>query len=155
MPFWRRRKRPIDRKKVPKSLSAKERTKILESLDRMAEKHGIDRHEFLNCIEKAWKQETSSCNHIDITCRERTGYSSIFLFTSRSEVVAQFPVPTAILRSIHWFLVLGKTETISSLAGCSTLLGILLNFQIDRSSLVTSSLPELGTLRWSISLNSI
>ena len=93
MPSWRRRK------KVPKSLSAKERTKILESLDRMAEKHGIDHDEFLDCIAKAWKQEKSYCNHIHITCREKTEDSAIFLFTTGSEIVAQFPVPTAILRA--------------------------------------------------------
>jgi len=78
--------------------SASKRQKILKYLAIIAVKHNVDAYELLNCIGEAWSQEESKCEQVTVRCRERTEDSAIFLFTTRHEVLAQFPIPTEILQ---------------------------------------------------------
>jgi len=91
--FWRgRRERASGKESVSK------RRKILEYLATIAVKQGLDASEFFNCIVKAWSQEKSECKQVSVRCRGRTEESAIFLFSVDHEVLAQFPIPTRILR---------------------------------------------------------
>ncbi len=77
-------------------LSYKDRMTLMY-LARIAVKSEVDSSEFHRCVVEAWNQEESKCEQLSIRCREKTGDSAIFLFTTGSDVVAQFPIPTTIL----------------------------------------------------------
>jgi hypothetical protein len=72
--------------------------RILETLAGIAVLHKVDASEFFNRIVEAWINDGSECKQLAIKCRVRTKNSAIFLFTTGREVVAQFPIPIAILQ---------------------------------------------------------
>jgi len=72
--------------------------RILEYLARMAMMHKVDSSGFFDCIVEAWNHKESGCKQLVIRCRKKTKDSAIFLFTNVQKVVAQFSIPTTILR---------------------------------------------------------
>ena len=94
--IWRDRGRP------PNSMFSYKDRRILESLAGIAMQHKVDSKEFFNRIVEAWNREGSECGQLAIKCRKRMRKSAIFLFTTGRKcarnVVAQFPISTAILR---------------------------------------------------------
>lgn len=95
--IWRGRGRPPNR--MP---SYKDR-RILESLAGIAMLHEVDSNEFFDCIVEAWNHDGSEwCGQLAVKCRMRRRNSAVFLFTKgrnrAREVLAQFPIPLAILR---------------------------------------------------------
>ena len=75
--------------------------KALEYLARIALKYKIDSSEFFNQIVEAWDHEESERQQMTVECRKKTEDLAIFLFTRSQEVVAQFPIPTGILRGTN------------------------------------------------------
>ena len=63
----------------------------------LAGKFKIPFKRLLSSIVKAWNTEKSSCMDLEIECRSETKDSAIFLLTSNSEVIAQFPLSTIVL----------------------------------------------------------
>jgi len=94
--IWRSRGRPLN------SMHSYKDRRILESLAEIAIQHKVNSNEFFNRIVEAWNHEGSKCGQLAVKCRKRMRNSAIFLFAKvrkRSlEVVAQFPIPTTILR---------------------------------------------------------
>jgi replication factor A1 len=76
--------------------------RILESLAWIAILHRVDSNEFFDRVVEAWNHGGSECGQLTLECRKRMRNSAIFLFTKgpkrAREVVAQFPIPIAILR---------------------------------------------------------
>lgn len=94
--IWRSRGRP--RGGV---FSYKDR-KILENLATIATVHKVESNELFDHIKKAWERGSSKCGDLSVECRKRNENSGTFLFTKGRKcprnVVAQFPISTAILR---------------------------------------------------------
>jgi replication factor A1 len=57
----------------------------------------IDPTDFFNSVLDAWQHGDSRCNTLSITCRSKTEDSAVFLFARNEKIVAQFPIPRAIL----------------------------------------------------------
>lgn len=70
----------------------------MEYLALMAIRQNLDPSEFFNCIREAWNRGRSKCEALMIACLERRDDSAVFLFTLGSDVVAQFPIGTDILK---------------------------------------------------------
>ena len=90
--IWRGRGR------VPGTIHSYKERRILEQLARIAVKHKVDSNKFFEGIKKAWNHEEARCKPLVITCREKLKESASFLFTIKEDVIAQFPVTTAILQ---------------------------------------------------------
>jgi len=94
--IWRGRGRPPNRMFSCKDI------RILESLAGIAMQYKVDSSEFFNRIVEAWNHDRSECGQLAVKCRKRMRNSAIFLFTTGQKlarnVVAQFPISTAILR---------------------------------------------------------
>jgi replication factor A1 len=90
--IWRGSGRPL------KGMYSYKDGRVLENLARIAALHKVDASEFFDRIVEAWNHEGSECEQVIIRCRKRTKNSAIFLFTTRREVVAQFPISITILR---------------------------------------------------------
>jgi len=86
------------RSKSPNSRHSYKNERLLESLAGIAVKYRIDSSEFFNCILEAWNNKEAECKQLVIKCRKRTKNSALFLFTNGRKVVAQFPIPPAILQ---------------------------------------------------------
>lgn len=86
------------RGRLPKSMHSHKDEKILEYLAMIVVKYKIDPDEFFSCIVKAWNKGETGCNQVKVICRKRMRDSAIFLFTADSEVLAQFPISTRILK---------------------------------------------------------
>ena len=61
-------------------------------------RHKVNANDFFTGVVKAWDRGESDCGHIHITCREKKNDSSVFLFEKGSDVLAQIPISTDILR---------------------------------------------------------
>ena len=70
----------------------------MEYLALMAIRQNLDPNEFFNCILEAWDRGRSKCEAVMIACLERREDSAVFLFTLGSDVLAQFPIGTEILK---------------------------------------------------------
>lgn len=70
----------------------------MEYLALMAIRQNLDPSEFFSCILEAWNRGRSKCEAVMIACLERREDSAVFLFTLGSDVVAQFPIGTEILK---------------------------------------------------------
>jgi len=94
--IWRGRGRPRN------SMYTYKDQRILENLAEIAILHRVDSNEFFNRIVEAWNHDGSKCGKLAVKCRKRMRNSAIFLFSKvrkrSQEVVAQFPIPTTILR---------------------------------------------------------
>jgi len=75
-------------------------TRLLEYLTKVSVKHRIDPNKLFNKIVDAWKNRRSKCKQLTIQCREKMRDSAIFLITTDSKVVAQFPVPEHLLKEV-------------------------------------------------------
>ena len=73
-------------------------TRLLEYLTKISVKHRIDPNKLFNKIVDAWKNRRSKCKQLTIQCREKMRDRAIFLITTDSKVVAQFPVPEHLLK---------------------------------------------------------
>jgi len=71
--------------------------RLLEYLDRISAKHGIDLGKFFSSFQDALQHEEAKCGKLSIECRAKTRNHAIFLITDTKKVVAQFPIPTHIL----------------------------------------------------------
>jgi len=60
--------------------------------------HNVDPSKLFDSIVEAWNRGRSKCKRLKIACREKRKGSAVFLFTLGSDVVAQFPIPTEILK---------------------------------------------------------
>jgi len=72
--------------------------RLIEYLTRISVKHRIDPNRLFNKIVDAWKNRKSKCGRLTIQCREKMRDRAIFLITTDSKVIAQFPTPKRILR---------------------------------------------------------
>jgi len=72
--------------------------RLINYLTRISVKHGIDPNKLFNKIVDAWKKRRSKCRQLTIQCREKLRDRAIFLITTDSQVVAQFPISKCILR---------------------------------------------------------
>ena len=90
--IWRGSGRPL------KGMYSYKDGRVLENLARIAVLHKVDASEFFDRIVEAWNHEGSACEQVIIRCRKRTKNSAIFLFTTRREVVAQFPISITLLQ---------------------------------------------------------
>jgi len=70
----------------------------MEYLALIAIKHSLDPGNFFNRIVEAWNLGRSKCERLKIVCREKGKDSAVFLFTLGSDVLAQFPIGTEILK---------------------------------------------------------
>ena len=70
----------------------------MEYLALIAIRQNLDPSKFFNCILEAWNRGRSKCEAVMIACLERREDSAVFLFTLGSDVVAQFPIGTEILK---------------------------------------------------------
>jgi replication factor A1 len=70
--------------------------RALEYLAILAVKYGVDPGKFLDCIREAYEKKESEGSKLNVWCRRKTGDSGAFLFTTGSDVVAQFSMSTAI-----------------------------------------------------------
>ena len=61
--------------------------------------HNVDPTKLFDSIVEAWNRGRSKCKRLKIACREKRKDSAVFLFTLGSDVVAQFPIPTEILKA--------------------------------------------------------
>ena len=61
--------------------------------------HNVDPSKLFDSIVVAWNRGRSKCKRLKIACREKRKDSAVFLFTLGSDVVAQFPIPTEILKA--------------------------------------------------------
>jgi len=95
--FWS----PSSRGRRPSSVHSYKDGKALEYLAKIALKYKIDSSEFFNQIVEAWDHEESERKQMTVECRRKTEDLAVFLFTRSQEVVAQFPVPTGILRGTN------------------------------------------------------
>jgi replication factor A1 len=126
--IWRGRGRPRD------STPSYKDGRILENLARIAVLHKVDSSEFFNCIVEAWNHDGSECAQLAIKCRKRTKNSAIFLFTNgrkrAPEVVAQFPISTAILQGKNQLesyteTILARTSSVKNFEGVTSKIGDL------------------------------
>ena len=75
-------------------------TRLLEYLTKISVKHRIDPNRLFNKIVDAWKNRRSKCKQLTIQCREKMRDHAIFLITTDSKVVAQFPIPEHLLKEV-------------------------------------------------------
>jgi hypothetical protein len=71
--------------------------RLLEYLDSISVKHGIDSSKFLSSFLDAFQHEEAMCGKLSIKCRAKTRNHAIFLITDTQKVIAQFPIPMHIL----------------------------------------------------------
>jgi len=74
--------------------------RLLEYLTKISVKHRIDPNRLFNRIVEAWNNRRSECKQLTIQCREKMRDHAIFLITTDSKVVAQFPVPEHLLKEV-------------------------------------------------------
>ncbi len=70
----------------------------MEYLALIAIRQNLDPSKFFDCIREAWNRGRSKCEAVMIACLEKRKDSAVFLFTLGSDVVAQFPIGTEILK---------------------------------------------------------
>ncbi len=56
-------------------------------------KYEVDPDKLFYALISAWENQKSTCGNLSIRCREKTRDKSVFLITTDSKVVAQFPIP--------------------------------------------------------------
>lgn len=72
--------------------------RLLEYLTVLSVKHRIDPNKFFEKIVDAWENNSSKCEELLIKCRGKTKDNAIFIITTDSSVVAQFPIPKYLLK---------------------------------------------------------
>lgn len=80
----------------PRNGHSRSRT-VVPDLARIAVSEDVDPTDFFHSILDAWQHGESRCDALIITCRSKTEDSAVFLFAKNEAIVAQFPIPRAIL----------------------------------------------------------
>jgi replication factor A1 len=126
--IWRGRGRP------PNRMPSYRDRRILENLAAIAMLHKVGPNEFFDRIVEAWNHDPSECGQLAVKCRKRTRNSAIFLFTNgrrrARKVVAQFPIPIAILQGKNQLesyteTILARTSSVKNFVGVTSKIGDL------------------------------
>jgi len=122
--IWRGSGRPL------KGMYSYKDGRVLENLARIAALHKVDASEFFDRIVEAWNHEGSECEQVIIRCRKRTKNSAIFLFTTRREVVAQFPISITLLQGKNQLesytkTILARISSVKNFEGVNSKIGDL------------------------------
>ncbi len=73
------------------------KTSPSEYLALLSIKYGVDVDEFFNALVSAVENRKSTCGNLSIECRGQHKSGIVLLITKGSKVVAQFPIPEALL----------------------------------------------------------